>query len=361
MNHFRGGGMLLKEPKNFTVFWINPLKGHLKKVHIQWKTIFLGTLLVILGIGFGIGGIFWYQNRIKSELGVTLANLHDARTELISLETKKKEQEQKLEDLAKKADQVIQEMNQLRELDQKVRTLLEKDLQSQLKKYGIDLGFSASSNELYMPVQMFIGSNLDSYPFGVGGPNFMAFSGGPVSAPSLRSVMDPEFYNKAKSINDNLSWLRAEMMVRKKSFNEIIQVAQKKDKLITMVPMRWPTWGRVTSSYGWRKDPFTGRKAWHTGVDIAAPAGRSVVATASGKVIYTGWNGNYGRCVIIRHQFGYETVFGHLSKINVNNGDEVKKENVIGKVGTTGRSTGPHLHYEVRKYGNVINPWPYLP
>jgi murein DD-endopeptidase MepM/ murein hydrolase activator NlpD len=252
-------------------------------------------------------------------------------------------------------------MNQLRELDQKVRSLLEKDLQSQLKKFGIDLGFSAASNELYVPVQMFLNPNLDSFPFGMGGPNYMSFSGVPVSAPSLRSTIDPEFYNKAKSIEDNLSWLRAEMMVREKSFNEIIQVVEKKDKLITMVPMRWPTWGRVSSSYGWRKDPFTGRKAWHTGVDIAAPAGRNIVATAAGKVIFAGWNGNYGRCVIIRHQFGYETVYGHLSKIQVENGEEVKKETIIGKVGSSGRSTGPHLHYEVRKYGNVINPWPYLP
>ena len=118
--------------------------------------------------------------------------------------------------------------------------------------------------------------------------------------------------------------------------------------------------GRV-QSYCWRKDPFTGRKAWHTGVDIAAPAGRNIVATAAGKVIFAGWNGNYGRCVIIRHQFGYETVYGHLSKIQVENGEEVKKETIIGKVGSSGRSTGPHLHYEVRKYGNVINPWPYLP
>ena len=350
-----------KEPKDLTVFCINPLKGQMKKINLRWKTILMGLLLVILGVGFGVGGILWYNSRIKYELGNMFIHLQDTKSELASLEIKKKEQEQKLEELSKKADQVIQEMNQLRELDQKVRSLLEKDLQSQLKKFGIDLGFSAASNELYVPVQMFLNPNLDSFPFGMGGPNYMSFSGVPVSAPSLRSTIDPEFYNKAKSIEDNLSWLRAEMMVREKSFNEIIQVVEKKDKLITMVPMRWPTWGRVSSSYGWRKDPFTGRKAWHTGVDIAAPAGRNIVATAAGKVIFAGWNGNYGRCVIIRHQFGYETVYGHLSKIQVENGEEVKKETIIGKVGSSGRSTGPHLHYEVRKYGNVINPWPYLP
>lgn len=217
-----------KEPKDLTVFWINPLKGQMKKINLRWKTILMGLLLVILGVGFGVGGILWYNSRIKYELGNMFIHLQDTKSELASLEIKKKEQEQKLEELSKKADQVIQEMNQLRELDQKVRSLLEKDLQSQLKKFGIDLGFSAASNELYVPVQMFLNPNLDSFPFGMGGPNYMSFSGVPVSAPSLRSTIDPEFYNKAKSIEDNLSWLRAEMMVREKSFNEIIQVVEKK-------------------------------------------------------------------------------------------------------------------------------------
>jgi len=131
-----------KEPKDLTVFWINPLKGQMKKVNIRWRTLLLGLLLVILGIGAGIGGVLWYNSKIKCELGSMVTHLQDTKNELAALEIKKKEQELRLEELAKKADEVIQEMNQLRELDQKVRDLLEKDLRSQLKKYGIDLGFS---------------------------------------------------------------------------------------------------------------------------------------------------------------------------------------------------------------------------
>jgi len=130
-----------KEPKDLTVFWINPLKGQMKKVNIRWRTLLLGLLLVILGIGAGIGGVLWYNSKIKCELGSMVTHLQDTKNELAALEIKKKEQELRLEELAKKADEVIQEMNQLRELDQKVRDLLEKDLRSQLKNMELILVF----------------------------------------------------------------------------------------------------------------------------------------------------------------------------------------------------------------------------
>lgn len=117
-------------------------------------------------------------------------------------------------------------------------------------------------------------------------------------------------------------------------------------------PMR----GYYTSGFGLRMDPFTGEKGYHTGIDIAASYGAPVFAAKEGIVTYTGWNGGYGKCVIIKHQFGYETLYGHLSKINVKNGERVTAGKLIGRVGSTGRSTGPHLHFEVRRYDIPINP-----
>ncbi len=117
-----------------------------------------------------------------------------------------------------------------------------------------------------------------------------------------------------------------------------------------------PLRGRITSGFGWRRDPFTGRRAFHYGVDISAPVGFPVRAAASGIVVYAGWYGGYGNVVIIKHNMGYSTVYGHLSAIVVNPGQVVRKGQVIGAVGNTGRSTGPHLHFEIRKNGRAINP-----
>jgi len=350
-----------KEEEQFTIFWLHPTKGQLKRFHFSWSTLLLGALVLVIGVGLGIGGVLWYQSRIKKELCLALEKMEETQKSAAVLEAQKKEQEEKLKQLTQETEVVIKELESLRELDEKVRNVLEKDLQSRFQKLGIDLSLSSVSVPSYIPLNRFLGE-LHVAPLGVGGPERLSsFSLVRDPSPPSSSDHDSDFGRQAKALEDNLSWMRTETLARKKSLEEVVEVAQQRDRLLYVVPMRWPTWGRVSSNYGWRNDPFTGRRAWHTGVDIAAPTGRNVVATAEGKVIFTGWNGNYGKCVIVRHQFGYETVYGHLSKILVNTGDAVKKEQIIGQVGSTGRSTGPHLHYEVRRYGSVINPWPHLP
>ncbi len=126
------------------------------------------------------------------------------------------------------------------------------------------------------------------------------------------------------------------------------------------VPLGFPVFGRITSRYGYRLDPFSKRYEFHRGIDIKAPRGTPVRATADGKVIYAGWRYGYGRTVIIRHSYGYKTVYAHLHRIKVKRGKWVKAGDVIGYVGSTGKSTGSHLHYEVRKRGKSLNPYSYL-
>ncbi len=117
-----------------------------------------------------------------------------------------------------------------------------------------------------------------------------------------------------------------------------------------------PTAGRLTSRMGFRTDPFTGERAYHAGIDIANRRGTPVYAAQNGRVVYTGYRGNYGRTVILRHPQGYITIYAHLEKIYVKRSQTVQQGNKIGTVGNTGRSTGPHLHFEIHQYDKLLDP-----
>ena len=120
--------------------------------------------------------------------------------------------------------------------------------------------------------------------------------------------------------------------------------------------MQMPVHGRVTSNFGSRFHPILGYRRFHAGLDLAAAAGTPIVAAADGKVISAGWAGGYGRAVAIVHASGIETKYGHMSRIAAYAGEVVRRGDLIGYVGSTGLSTGPHLHFEVLKNGRPVNP-----
>jgi murein DD-endopeptidase MepM/ murein hydrolase activator NlpD len=130
--------------------------------------------------------------------------------------------------------------------------------------------------------------------------------------------------------------------------------------LLASTPTVAPVVGLITDGFGRRKDPFTGRLAYHRGLDISARRGTPIQAPADGIVVFTGRNGGLGRCVRISHDFGFTTVYGHLDKILVEPGAEVHRGQEIGLLGNSGRSTGPHLHYEVHVNGVSKNPLYYI-
>jgi murein DD-endopeptidase MepM/ murein hydrolase activator NlpD len=134
------------------------------------------------------------------------------------------------------------------------------------------------------------------------------------------------------------------------------------NRTLALVPYRKPVIGEVefTSGFGVRSDPFLGRPAMHTGLDFRASMGDPVRATANGRVVSAGWSGGYGRMIEIDHGNGLATRYGHLSEIGVKIGETIKIGQVIGEVGSTGRSTGPHLHYETRIDGEAVDPQKFL-
>lgn len=123
---------------------------------------------------------------------------------------------------------------------------------------------------------------------------------------------------------------------------------------------RWPVMGKISSVFGWRRSPFGRRRVFHSGLDIRAPRGRVIVAAGDGRVVHSGWMGGYGRTIVISHPGGMSTLYGHCSSLLVRNGATVRSGQQIARVGSTGRSTGNHLHFEVRKNGTPQNPLRYL-
>ena len=131
---------------------------------------------------------------------------------------------------------------------------------------------------------------------------------------------------------------------------------ERQQALARSVPSIWPIAGWLSSTYGRRPDPFDGGTDFHQGLDFAADRGTPVRATADGTVGSAGYSGNYGNQVLVDHGFGIGTRFGHLSKLSVRAGQTVRRGEIIGYVGATGRATGSHLHYEILLNGQPINP-----
>ncbi|HQX82350.1 MAG TPA: M23 family metallopeptidase [Vicinamibacterales bacterium] len=131
---------------------------------------------------------------------------------------------------------------------------------------------------------------------------------------------------------------------------------EKQQALAAATPSIWPVVGYLSSMFGSRKDPFTGGPDFHPGLDIAAQSGTPIRSTADGTVESSGYSGNYGNAVVVRHGFGISTRYGHMSRITARTSQQVKRGDIIGYVGSTGRATSAHLHYEILLNGQTINP-----
>lgn len=140
-----------------------------------------------------------------------------------------------------------------------------------------------------------------------------------------------------------------------------VEDIKKIEGLVKTTPIGKPHFGEQTSGYGIRKNPFGGGSVeGHRGVDFRGPIGAPIKTTAEGKVVFAGWKGGYGNCVIVEHENDFQTLYAHLSQIKVEEGQKIKLGHIIGELGSTGRSTGPHLHYEIIRNNEKINPEEFL-
>jgi len=177
-----------------------------------------------------------------------------------------------------------------------------------------------------------------------------------VGGPATQDDVKREF----SDIQQRIDEVRRQIDLRRESQEEIQGILNDQRSLLAAKPVGWPVKGWLTSSFGMRRDPFNGRRKMHEGLDIAARTGTAVVVTADGIVSSVKTEPGYGKVVIVDHGYGYRTIYGHNSKYYVKVGQRVRRGERIAAVGNTGRSTGSHVHYEIRLNGVPVNPYKYL-
>jgi murein DD-endopeptidase MepM/ murein hydrolase activator NlpD len=179
-----------------------------------------------------------------------------------------------------------------------------------------------------------------------GGPDGQEFQGGSAEVPDLTVALDA---------------LEKQLLDRQRQLSVLESLMSTRSLGERILPGGWPIIGGwISSHFGYRSDPFTGRGAFHAGVDFAAPAGSKVISTGPGTVSFAGYKSGYGYVVEITHPTGYLTRYGHNSRNLVREGEAVQKGQPIAVIGSTGRSTGTHVHFEVERDGNTLNPMRYL-
>jgi murein DD-endopeptidase MepM/ murein hydrolase activator NlpD len=200
-----------------------------------------------------------------------------------------------------------------------------------------DAKLRSAVSQLQDPDRKLAVGPVGAVPRGVGGP-------------------PPASQGSASTLPDRLAALELEASRQESSLGQLQEYFDDQRSLLASTPSLWPARGWVTSDFGSRLDPYTAQRVMHRGMDIATPHGHPIVAPSDGTVVFAGTENGYGKVLVVDHGYGVKTRYGHLSEYYVKPGDRVKRGSRIAAVGNTGRSTGPHLHYEVRVNGLPENP-----
>lgn len=182
-----------------------------------------------------------------------------------------------------------------------------------------------------------------------------------VSVTGISRGSSPTTNLATSMLTDSLSYVKDTINNQQESLIDLKESVEEYNARMAATPSILPTMGRITSPFGWRRSPTNERYSeFHKGVDFANSIGAPIFATGKGRVVFASTRGAYGRLVIINHGYGITTLYAHMSRIGVKEGQEVEKGQVIGYIGTSGRATGPHVHYEVHKKGVPVNPRDYF-
>ncbi len=283
-----------------------------------------------------IATVFWVVLLIFANNYYTM---HRQMAELRQLRLVTRQQQAQIQDLVERTKALRENLLYLEELDRQLRELagIEGDLEADVVPAEATGMLTASRGQAQASVAA---ATADAEPHS-----------------TFVSRVALEDAQRARAVLEQL----AQEVDRRRESLETLRVAlAERQAMLAARPSIWPVNGIITSYFGYRSSPYGYGRELHQAIDIAAPYGTPVVATGDGTVVFAGWKGGYGKVVIIDHGYGFRTVYGHNSKLVVHVGDEVKRGQIIAYVGSTGRSTGPHLHYEVIVNGRRENPLRYM-
>jgi murein DD-endopeptidase MepM/ murein hydrolase activator NlpD len=298
--------------KKYTIMIVPDETTKVRRYHVP-KPLVKGLLVVAALMVVGAGYMLANYYNIKQMVG---------DMERLRMETR--QQKQQLLAFSKSVDDLQSEMTRLRHFDTKLRVMADLD--------GV-----------VYPEQV----------MGIGGENPEPFN-------PMESELSFQDQALIKSMQTGIARLKTEASIQERSFQELVEYLEDQKSLLASTPSIWPIKGWKTSGFGYRTSPFTGRREMHKGVDVATRTGTPIIAPADGVVIFSGREGGFGNVVVIDHGYGIITKYAHNSVIDVKVGQKVKRGDIIAKVGNTGRSTGPHLHYEVAVNGVPVNPMRYI-
>jgi len=292
----------------FTVLILPDATAQARKFHITRPV--LTALASLVAVGIMAFAFFLYQ---YVSLNLRMLEVRQLRQEVGDRSV-----------LAAKITQLEGDLSRLREFDQKLRVVA-----------GLDQGAEDR-------------------------PDFAQGGAGTLSRTALMDTVQHEAGRLADLVSRDIEVLGREITSRERSFRELKTLLDEKRSVLASTPTIWPVKGLITAGYGYRQSPFTGAREMHEGLDVAAPYGSAILATADGIVSFAGPLAAFGNVVFINHGHGFTTFYAHSSKIKVKEGQSVKRGDVVAYVGTTGRTTGPHVHYEVQVNGLTVNPMKYI-
>jgi murein DD-endopeptidase MepM/ murein hydrolase activator NlpD len=209
--------------------------------------------------------------------------------------------------------------------------------------------------DFYAKLKIIANLDLQEYP-----EASMAIGGPQPGDPDGKTAAEMDLKRQAQWLQWEMEELELETNVQERNAYKVEDFLDSQRSLLAATPTIWPAHGWISSTFGLRLSPFTGRLQMHEGIDIGGRPETPIQATADGIVVYTGWKPELGKSVTLDHGYGYVTCYGHLSTITCYNGQSVKRGTVIGVMGDTGKSTGYHLHYEVKLNGVALNPKNYM-